>query len=290
MHRLAILLLIPAAAGLLAPAAAATPPGDAPSRIVSLAPSITDLLFDLGVGNRVVGVTDWCVLPPGCAERSRIGGHVDPNLEAVVALQPDLVVVEAANVEVVAGLRALGIPICVVEHRQVKGILDSVTLAGEACGVPERAADLRARLGARLAAVVARRPDGPRPRAMIVVGRDVTAGRLSDLYLAGDGTFLGEMLTLAGGENVVTGDGVSYPMISLEGLFSLAPEVVVDLAPECADDPRQRAALAAAWRRHTEVPAVRDDRVYVLVDPALLVPGPRFVDTLEWLASVLNPE
>lgn len=235
-------------------------------------------------------MTDWCVLPPGRGDRSRVGGHVDPNLEAVIALRPGLVVVEAAHGEVVASLRELGVTVCVVEHRNVKGILESVTSAGAACGVAERAASLRERLGERLAAVAARRGTRPRTRAMIVVGRDVASGRLSDLYLAGGGTFLGEMLVLAGGENVMDGTTVSYPMISLEGLLTLAPEVVIDLAPECADDPRKRTELAAAWSRHPEIPAVRDGRVHVLVDPALLVPGPRFVETLERLASILNPD
>lgn len=274
----------------IAAAAPAAPPAEAPARIVSLAPSLTDLLFDLGVGDRVVGVTDWCVPPPERADLTRVGGHVNPNLEAVVALRPDLVVVEAANGEVVEGLRALGIRTCVVDHKRIAGILDSVSVVGEACGATGRAKALRAELDARLAAVTARRSGGPRPRAMIVVGRDVSHGRLGDLYLAGGGTFLGEMLSLAGGENVMTGHAVNYPLISLEGLLALAPEVVIDLAPECADDPRKRAELEAAWRGLPDVPAVRDGRVHVRVDAAMLVPGPRFVDTLEWLATVLNPE
>ena len=283
---LVAVLIMAFAAG---PVSAASPAGD-PARIVSLAPSLTDLLFDLDVGDRLVGVTDWCVPPPGRADLSRVGGHVDPNLEAVVALRPDLVVVETANAETVEGLRDLGVRTCVVDHRRIAGILDSVERVGAACGATARAAELRADLDGRLAVVAARRSEGPRPRAMIVVGRDVSHGRLGDLYLAGGGTFLGEMLTLAGGENVLTGHAVNYPLISLEGLLALAPEVVIDLAPECADDPRKRTELEAAWRGLPDVPAVRDGRVHVRVDAAMLVPGPRFVDTLEWLASVLNPE
>lgn len=290
MRRVLMSVLILAVASLSSLAAASPSPDVVPERIVSLAPSITDLLFALEVGERVVGVTDWCVPPPEAAGPARIGGHVDPNLEAVLALRPDLVVVEAANAETADQLTRLGLTVCVVEHRHVKGIVASVMLVGDACGISERAAVLRKDIGDRLAAVVARRGDRPRPRVMLVVGREAASGRLSDLYLAGGGTFLGEMLVLAGGENVIDGTAVNYPMISLEGLMRLAPDVVVDLAPECADDPRKLADLEQAWRRHRDVPAVSDGRVHVLTDPSLLVPGPRFVDTLELLSSILDPE
>ncbi len=294
MRRLAIICLLLAAAVAPPTAAAvssATPSlPSAPARIVSLAPSITELLFALGVGDRVVGVTDWCRHPAASRDLPRIGGHVDPNLEAVVALRPDLAVVEAANVEVGDRLVRLGLNVCVIEHRHVAGILASVLQAGEACGVSTRAAALHAELDGRVAAIASRRDGEIRPRAMIVVGREVTSGRLGDLYLAGGGTFLGELLALAAGENVITETKVSYPMISTEGLLRLAPDVIIDLAPECADDPRKRDELERAWRRHDGLPAVHAGRVHVVTDDALLIPGPRFVDTLEWLASILDAE
>ncbi|MBU0741488.1 ABC transporter substrate-binding protein, partial [bacterium] len=194
------------------------------------------------------------------------------------------------NAEAGDRLRRLGLDVCVVEHRHVAGILASVLQAGEACGASARAADLHAALDGRLAAIASRHDGRARPRTMIVVGREVTSGRLGDLYLAGGGTFLGELLALAGGGNVVAETTVSYPMISTEGLLRLAPEVIIDLAPECADDPGKRAELEQAWRRHDAVPAVRTGRVHVVTDDALLIPGPRFIATLELLASILDAE
>ncbi|MBC8423159.1 ABC transporter substrate-binding protein [bacterium] len=286
------LLLAAAIASPIAAAASDDPSGveDAPARIVSLAPSITELIFALNVGDRVVGVTDWCRHPAAVTELPSIGGHVDPNLEAVVALRPDLAVVEAANTEAAERLTRLGVEVCVVEHRHVEGILASVLQVGEACGVVARAELLHADLQRRLAAVAGRPASDPRPRTMIVVGREVSSGRLSDLYVAGAGTFLGDLLALAGGDNVMPESAVSYPMISAEGLLRLAPEVVIDLAPECADDPQKLAELERAWRQHTDVPAVRAGRVHVVTDDALLIPGPRFVETLELLASILDAE
>ena len=142
MRRHVVLLLCCLAAGV---ARADAPP----TRIVSLAPSITELLFALDLGDRIVGVTDWCAYPPAACDKPSVGGHVDPNLEAVLRTRPDLVVVETANAEVVAGLAALGLPALRVEHRDVAGILASVTQAGAACGVADRARTLRAGLEAR---------------------------------------------------------------------------------------------------------------------------------------------
>ncbi len=283
-------LFLAAAVALPTAAVASDDPPAAPARIVSLAPSITELIFALNVGDRVVGVTDWCRHPAAVGELPSIGGHVDPNLEAVVALRPALAVVEAANAEAADRLSRLGIEVCVVEHRHVAGILESVLRVGEACGASARAELLHADLTRRLAAVSDRPARDPGPRAMIVVGREVASGRLSDLYVAGAGTFLGELLALAGGENVMLESAVSYPMISAEGLLRLAPEVVIDLAPECADDPDRLAELERAWRQHGEVPAVAAGRVHVVTNDALLVPGPRFVETLELLASILDEE
>ena len=277
--------ILAAAAALVAPAGAVEPP----QRLVSLAPSVTELLFDLGVGDRLVGVTDWCRRPPAALAVAKVGGHLDPNLEAVVALRPDLVVLEVANTEAADGLRRLELPFLAVEHRDVAGILASVTLAGEACGVAVRAAALRDSLEARVAAVHGARADGPHPRALVVVGRDATGGVLRDVYAAGGGTFLGELLELAGGRNVIEGGALSYPLLSQEGLVRLAPEVVVDLAPECADDPQRLAGLRAAWKLLRDVPAVRDGRVLILLDDAALIPGPRFVETLDLLAEALDP-
>jgi len=263
--------------------------GDPPRRLVSLAPSVTELLFDLGLGDRVVGVTDWCRRPPAALAVAKVGGHLDPNLEAVVALLPDLVVLEAANTEAADGLRRLQVPFLAVEHRDVAGILASVSLAGEACGVLVRAAALRDSLEARVAAVHNARADGPHPLALVVVGRDATGGVLRDVYAAGGGTFLGELLELAGGRNAIEGGALRYPLLSQEGLVRLAPEVVVDLAPECADDPQRRDELRAAWELLHDVPAVRDGRVHIVLDDAALIPGPRFVETLDLLAEALDP-
>jgi len=262
----------------------------APRRIVSLAPSVTETLFALGLGPRVVGVTDWCTWPPEARDLPKIGGHIDPNFEAVVSLEPDLAVLESVNSAAAERLAALDVPYLQVEHRTLAGILDSLDLIGERCDAADAAAALREGVERRLAAVRARVAGAPRPRALVIVGRSVNDGELTDVYVAGGGTFLGELLDLAGGENAYAGSAVRYPTISAEGLMRIDPEAIIELAPEYADDSEGRESLLAAWRGLDGVAAARDDRIEIFCDDWMLMPGPRCVETLERLAAALHPE
>jgi len=218
----------------------------------------------------------------------RVGGHVDPSLEAILSLRPDLVIVETANRETRNAVAALGLPFLEIDHRRLDGILDSTLSIGEACGVADHAERLHADLTARMASVREIADRDP-SRALVIVGRDVSTGRLRDLYAAGPGTFLGQILEAAGGENPLPSGEIGYPVLSREAVLRLDPEVVFELAPELAGDPDGRVRLGAAWGELSDVAAVRAGRVHILLDQRLLVPGPHFVDILETFASYLYP-
>lgn len=282
MRAFLFLLLLGCGAGVVTPVSA--PASAGPARLVTLAPSITELAGALGLGARVVGVTDWCEPPVAAGEVRRIGGILDPNLESVASLRPDLVVLEAANADVARALEDLGLSVLRVDHRDTAGILASVDSLGAACGVPVRAADLRRRLETRLAELAARAPPpAERPRVLVVVGRDVTGDGLRDVYAASRGTFLGELLEAAGGANVLSDEVVRYPTLGREALLRLRPDHVLELAPELADDPDALARLRAAWLE-VGVPA---SRLHVFTDAAPTIPGPGFVDTVERFARAI---
>jgi len=252
-------------------------------RIVSLAPSITELLFALELGDHVVGVTEWCRWPKAAADLPRVGGVVDPNIEVIASLKPTLVVVEEANADVAAALERLGLMILEVDHRDTAGILASVTRVGEACGMQAEAATLRGDLEARLSAVAAATDPSTEPVIMVIVGRDVASGELRDVYAAAGGTFLGELLEAAGGRNALTGRAIRYPTVGREALLRLHLDHVFELAPELDGDPEAVADLRRAW---ADV-GVPESRVHVLTDDAPLIPGPRFVETVERFAALL---
>lgn len=265
----ALLLSLPAAA-------------QSPARIVSLAPSVTEVLFEAGAGARVVGVTSYCRFPRAALSLPKIGGYLTPNYEALVALQPDLVVTLAEHADLEPRIKALGIPILRVDHRSLEGIVRSVEQVGERCGVAARAKTAADALRRTLAA--ARRLVGAaRPRVLIGFGRSEDFRRLT---AAAPGTIHDDLITHAGGVNALTSGSVSYPTLSAEGVVRLDPDVIIEFSSGSVD----AAALRRQWRRLDSVRAVRNGRVHVFTDEFLSVPGPRFVRFADTIARAIRGE
>jgi iron complex transport system substrate-binding protein len=265
-------------------AAAATTAAEPPRRIVSLAPSLTEVLFAVGAGDQVVGVTEFCNYPPEVLDRPRIGG-VSPNtisLERIVALAPDLVLSGGDGQEQLAlALIRLGIPTRTLAARTLPDVLELIEETGALTGHTARGRSLRAELAERIERVrrqVAARP-GPRPRVFYQVWDQplITTGR----------SFLSELIELAGGVNVFGDLPQAFPQVSEEAVLARDPEVI--LAP---DRHREQIGLDALRRRPgwDRLTAVRTGRIYLLPGDPVSRPGPRLVDVLETLAGLLAPE
>jgi iron complex transport system substrate-binding protein len=259
--------------------------GAQPARIVSLAPSITETLFAVGAGDRVVGVTAHCDYPAEAATREKVGGYDSPSVEAVLRLSPDLVIApeEGMLAAAVGQLRRVGVRVEAVRVASLDDLYAAVerigALAGREGAGRALAADLRRRTAAVGAAVGAR----PRVRALLVVDHDPTIA-------AGPGTFGDALLAAAGAANVAAGATSAYPQLSSEAILALAPDAIVDASMASAPDADRAAAARERYARIAAVPAVRDGRI-LTIDPELLVrPGPRLVLGLERLARGLHPE
>jgi iron complex transport system substrate-binding protein len=261
-----------------------------PQRIVSLAPSLTETLFALGLGDRVVGVTRYCAYPPEVLAVQKVGGHLDPNFEAIVSLEPDLVVVIPSSHENRLRLESLGLRVLEVDQHDVESVLQSVSEVAEACGVPGRGTALRVELEKRLAKVVSAVAGAPRPRAVVVVGHQVGEGAVRSVWAAGRDTFYDGVVQIAGGVNAVNGGLARYPELSREGLSALDPDVVLDVIAGVEDRNLDLEAIRQGWMRLTELRAVRDNRVNVLEGDLMVVPGPRLPAMVEAMARALHPE
>jgi len=259
-------------------------------RIVSFSPAITEVLFALEVGDRVVGATRFCNYPPEAAELPRIGGYLDPNWEAVVALEPDLVVLMEAQEHAEARLQSLGIRVVRVDQHDVSGILRSITTLANLCDVPLRGRSLRESIEERLAGVRAVIEGRPKPRVLVSVGREPGSGTVTSLWAAGPETLYHEVLQWAGGDNVVESTVSAYPEISLEGLLRLDPDVILDVVADLAPDGMPGEFLADDWRDLGALTAVRTNRVHVLDQGFMVIPGPRVVTLVETVAKALHPE
>ena len=253
----------------------------APQRIVSLAPALTEILFALDLGDRVVGVTDYCDYPPEAARRPHVGGYVNPSVESVLALHPDLILVSpaAGNRDAALTLQRTGVRLEVVPAETLAEALAAIESVGRACGVEARAVALAESVRGRIDAASAKVRDLPKVRTLFCV-------QIEPLIAAGVGTLPSELLELAGGVNVVRAE--RYPQVGIEAVITEAPEVILQARMDAANE-GSALALEAYWRRWNTIPAVRAQRVHVFDATVALRPGPRVAEAVETLASLLHP-
>jgi iron complex transport system substrate-binding protein len=268
--------------GLLLVGCGATSPVAAPAvpaRVVSLAPSITEILFALGAGGRLVGVCGSCDRPAAVAGLARVGTYLAPSVEATLALRPDLVIAvpSPGNREAVRAIERAGVRVLVVRDRTLGDLWASVHDIAGAVGVPAAGERLVGDLRARLDAIHARVATLPPRRVLVLVGH-------SPLVVVGGGSLQDELVRVAGGVNVAADAGSVWPTVTLELVVARAPEVIVDAAMGTEGSSRE---LFAAL---TTVPAVRDGRILRLDTGAFLRAGPRVPEAAEALAAAIHPE
>jgi iron complex transport system substrate-binding protein len=251
-------------------AAAAAQPG----RIVSTAPSVTETLFALGLGDRVVGVSQHCHYPPEATRLPKIGSYLKPNVEAIVGL--------------IAGqLARVKLPVLEVEHGTLGTMFTGIREIAARSGVPERGAKLESEIRGRLEAVRRRTSARPRRSLVFIVGR--APNSLDNLIAVGKGSYLNELIAIAGGVNALAGNALAYPKLSLESMIGLNPDVLIDMgdmAETVGVTEEHKRAVVALWRRY---PALKS-RVYAVASDIFVVPGPRVAEAAEAFAQMLHPE
>lgn len=251
-------------------------------RVVSLAPSLTEILFALGAGDLTVGVTDFCDYPPAAAGRPKVGTVLAPNAEVVLTLHPDLVLAttEGNRQETVLLLERLGLPVFVVRPEGLDGVYASIQAVGRLLGRPTRARALVEVMRSRVRWVAGQVARRPRVRVLYVLWPD-------PLITAGRGSIIDVLLRLAGGENVAGGIALRYPRLGLEEVLRVNPEVI--LLAGMGSRPLRPEAVGG-WEGWQVLPAVRAGRVRSLDGDLLHRPGPRIVEGLEAMARALHPD
>ncbi len=248
-----------------------------PRRIVSMAPSVTEILFALEAGDRVVGVTDFCDYPEEAATRARIGGVINPDLETIVGLAPDLEIASTSGNyrDDVERIQRMGIPVYTVDTPSVDRILTTMDRCGELLGVPETASRLTGALRDRIDRVRSASRDLRRPRTLFVIEPD-------PLIAPGGGTFLGEALAIAGADLVTADAAADWGQYDIEKVLEMRPEVI--LTTEANREWSRLVSTLPDWKK---VPAVESGRVYVVSD-SIQHPGPRLVSGIEEVARRLR--
>jgi len=267
---------------------AAQPAGRAqarPTRIVSIVPSVTEMLFAMGAGPRVVGVSSFDRYPLEVVNRPRVGGLIDPDVERIIALRPDLVVVYGTQTDLRMQMQRAGIPIFPYEHSGLADITRTIRQIGESVGSPREGEALATRIESDISAIRKLVSGRPRPRTLLVFGRD--ADTLRGIYASGAIGFLSDVLDAAGGINVFADVQRQSLQATTEMVIARAPEVIVEIG---ADTASTKIRNLAAWNAIESVPAVRNRRVYLLTGDEMMNPGPRVTGSLRRIAEVLHPE
>ena len=261
----------------------------APQRIVSTAPSFTETLYAMGAGERVVAVSTYCHYPAAVEKLPRIGTYLQPNVEAIARLKPDLVLVHAEQRAVVAQLAGLGIKTLALRNTTLEDTLGTIPLVGAAIGMKAQAAALEKSLRFRLA-TIAKRNEGKGARPLLfIVGR--TPGRLDGMIAVGRGSYLNDLIRVAGGRNVLADSPVAYPTISVEGVVRLDPDVIVDMGDMAATvgiTAEHKRAVEKLWAGQPAIRAVSNKRVHAVAADIFVVPGPRVVEAAEAFAAMLD--
>jgi ABC-type Fe3+-hydroxamate transport system substrate-binding protein len=265
-------------------------PATTPARIVSTSPSITETLFALGLGDRVVGVSTFCRFPPEARTLPKIGTLLKPDAELIAGLRPTLVVMHDTSSGLDRRLTALGIPFVVVARGTLDSVFTSIRQIATAAHVPTRGDTLVADITRRLDAIRQAHAATTPPRVLCIMGR--RPGMLADLVAVGPGSYVNTLIEIAGGTNVLDVPGQpEYPRISMEVVLRLDPDVIVDMVDmgetEAARRDRQ-IENDRLWSAYGGLTAVKTKRLYAVATDALLVPGPRVVDAAEWIATLLQ--
>jgi iron complex transport system substrate-binding protein len=258
-----------------------------PQRIVSLSPSVTEILYGIGAWPQVIAVSQYCTYPDDVKNKPRVNGWDKTNLEQVMALKPDFVIgVDAQEPFLRDKLNGLGVRSLFVKSQTLAEVLTSIGEIGRASGHEQEGTDLSAKTKGEIDAVRKAVANRPRPRVLCVVDR--VPGTIRDLYTATRGSYLDELISIAGGDSIAPQAEHGYGKITKEAVLTLNPEVIIDMVQgskgSLGEDP------VAVWSELGEVHAVRDKRIYSMSDPSVIHPSQFVGHTAQLFAGVLHPE
>jgi iron complex transport system substrate-binding protein len=260
-----------------------------PNRIISVIPAVTEILFAIGAGRQVVGVGSFDTFPPEVNKLPKVGALLDPDVERILSLKPDLVVIYASQADLKQQLRRAGIRTYEYQHAGLADVTSTIRALGEVTGHQEDARKVAASIERGLAEIRARVASESKPRTLLVFGHE--RGALRGIYASGGVGFLDDMLTISGGSNVFADVKQQSVQASTEQIIARRPEVILEIrASDSAFPAADQRTEVRVWNALPSVPAVRTNRVSFLVDDRLVIPGPRVAEGTRLMAQALHPE
>ena len=260
-------------------------------RIVSLAPSVTEILYALNAGDKVVGVTQFCHFPPEAALKPKVGGLLDTNFESIYQLRPDLVVLLSTDVTQKPQFDKMSLPTLEVGSNSIEEILDGIRLIGKTLNKNDEAKELIDSMTQKINMIKSKTQNLPKPKIIIVFWRAVGEGNVKEAYIAGSDKFYNQLIEIAGGVNAYkTQGGVISPLVSAEGVMKLDPDFILEVMSADEMSGFTNEDIIKDWKALPELKAFKNHHIYVLNKSYMGIPGPRFTSALEDIARAIHPE
>ncbi len=258
-------------------------------RIICMIPSVTESVFALGCGDRVVGVTDFCSFPDEAKQKNQVGGFFNPNYERILVLKPDLIITLGQSAKIANFCQRHGIAVLHVDMDSLSKIYIDWIRIGEALDCVDRAVELCNDTNDSLQTIRSRLTNRKPKRVFYCMNR--TAGTLTGLHTIGRSSrFVNELTEIAGGENIFTDLAPGSTRVSKEALLQRQPEVIIEPHPGENLGDAEKAKFLAEWQRLGSLPAVRDRKVYFPTEDYFMIPGPRLAQTAALMAQMFHPE
>jgi iron complex transport system substrate-binding protein len=258
-----------------------------PHRIVSLIPAVTEMLFAIGAGADVIGVSSYDAYPPEVASRARVGGLIDPDFERILSLKPDLVIVYGTQSDLAVKLGRSKIPMFETVHAGLADITTTIRSLGARVGRVTEAEQVASGIERDLADIRRRVGGQPRPRTLLVFERE--SGTLRGIYASAGIGFLHDMLEVAGGTDVFADVARQSIQASTEQILSRAPDAIIEVRTGEGHDLERTKRELDSWRTLPSLPAVRNGRLYLFTDGMIAIPGPRVAEAVRLIAKALHP-
>lgn len=258
-----------------------------PERIISLSPNITEIIFALGAEERIAGVSDYCNYPPQAKAIPKIGGVLNPNIEKIIALKPDLLILLPGEKSLEDKLKnIINAKFIIVENETIEEVVESIKTIGITLGKEKNAEKIIKQINEKITEVKKKYSNAPKKRVLCVV--DKNPDTLQQLYVVSKPTFLDELIAAAGGENVVKKSIARYPVISKEEIISLNPEVILDFSLGSKVTEKDKERNKKVWSVLESVSAVKNNRVYTVDNPRITIPGPDLPESIEILSNYFH--
>jgi len=256
-----------------------------PQRIVSLSPNLTEILFALGLGDKIVAVSNNCDWPVEAKAKPKVGTFWQPNTEAIIAVRPDLVVCETFDQQqqVAQTLKRTGLNVLSMSIESLDELYTAIMEIGDAAGCKLEAEQLVAYTKDQLDKIKAISSSAEKVKVLWVVQNE-------PMRLAGVNTFVNEIIEMAGGQNAIAPTATQYPSVPTEEIIRCGAEVIIQAAMGTRDLPKQQAAAEKFWAGFTNLPAVKNKRIYVIDPDTVLRLGPRLPQGVQAVLKCLHPE